>query len=78
LRFLADIIIKSIAEAFYGKGRYGLALYHATERYFIPLPGTVVVVCCTQVYQAISEYESGQRKITRFEEGNLEGKWFSL
>jgi hypothetical protein len=60
---------------FYGKKRYGIALYHTTQEYFLLLPDTVVIIACTQIYHAISEYSSGQRKTTKFEGDEMECKW---
>jgi hypothetical protein len=75
LRFFASIIIKLVAEMFYGKKRYGTALYYATQEYFLPLPDTIIIIACTQIYHAISEYSSGQRKTTKFEGDEMECKW---
>jgi len=72
LRFLASIIIKSIGETFFGKKRHGTGLYDASWEYFRPLPDTIVIISCTQIYHAISEYSSGQRKAARFEGDEME------
>jgi hypothetical protein len=45
-----------------------MALYHATQEYFAPLPDTVIIIACTQIYHAISEYSSGQRKAKNLKE----------
>jgi hypothetical protein len=39
------------------------------------LPDTVVIISCTQIYHAISEYSSGQRKAARFEGDEMEREY---
>ncbi|KAN0069844.1 hypothetical protein V8E54_012150 [Elaphomyces granulatus] len=74
LRFYADIIMITVARIFYGVpgSSYGIARYHATSKYFTSLPAIAVIIACTQIYHAISEWTTGHRKTKRVDNEVIE------
>jgi hypothetical protein len=63
---------------FYGSSgsSFGIAWYHTTSKYFTSLPATVVIIACTQIYHAISEWTTGTHKMAKADNEDIEGKLF--
>jgi Domain of unknown function (DUF6532) len=65
----------TVAQTFYGTpgSSYGIARYHATSKYFASLPAIVIIIACTQIYHAISEWTTGHRKTKKVDDQAIEG-----
>ena len=70
-RFLADVIVKSIAGMFFAS-KASLGRYHVTKGLFKPLPAEVVIFATALIHHAIGEFATGIFKNERLEEGTLE------
>jgi hypothetical protein len=68
----------TLAQMFYGTpgSTYGIARFHTTSKYFTSLPAIVVIIACTQIYHAISEWTTGHRKTRKVDDEDIESKLF--
>lgn len=73
-RFLAEIIVKSIAAVFFIGDRNALGRKSLTRKYFEPLTGRVVVFISTCIQHALREHEYGTRTVIRFEGLEVDSK----
>lgn len=75
-RWLADILVKSIAACFYGpaSGVYGLAMNAQTANLFEELKEGAILFIATGICHAIGEYASGAKRTDKFEGVTAEGE----